>query len=253
MRRHRRHHGSFTAGAPAARGCGSSARSSGVTSGWRCGSSREYSPQTIAHARLTTPMMMNAPRHVTAAISAATSGGVTALPRRENACVIPCAKPSLRLGSQRAIAFVAVGKVVPFAKPKQQPCKNKARQPASEPGHDRGACPHHAAQCQHQPRAELVRRPAADDLEHEIRIGEGREHQAQLGVGKMQLGLEGTACGRDVHAVHIRNEIHHAQQRQHLSAGRQAKLAFAMLITSRRRPLSGFLFCQLRATPSALR
>src|SRR5258708_6241874 len=70
-------------------------------------------PQT----RVTNPSTMNEPRQVSQNISAAIKGGVSALPSRAEAWVIPCAKPRLTAGVQYCIARVAVGKVAPSPKP----------------------------------------------------------------------------------------------------------------------------------------
>ena len=75
------------------------------------------------------------------------------------------------------------GKGGAFAQAEQQAGDHQGDQPAGQAGEYGGARPYDAAQREHQPGTELVRRPAADDLEHEIGIGEGREHQPQLGIG----------------------------------------------------------------------
>ena len=50
-------------------------------------------------------------------MSHATMGGVTALPKRENAWVIPCAKPRRPGAVQLCIARVATGNVAPSPTP----------------------------------------------------------------------------------------------------------------------------------------
>jgi hypothetical protein len=54
---------------------------------------------------------------ITSAISQTTSAGVNALPRREKAWVMPCAKPRFRVSTQYCIARVAVGSVAPTPNP----------------------------------------------------------------------------------------------------------------------------------------
>lgn len=51
------------------------------------------------------------------AISHATSGGVNAVPSREQEWVIPCAKARFSTGSQSHMARVATGKVAPSPNP----------------------------------------------------------------------------------------------------------------------------------------
>ena len=117
MRRISRRHGTTGAGGFTAPEAGSRARSSGVTPRWSRGSSRKYSHHTTTQTRLTTPSTANAPRQVPHTMSAATTGGVTALPSRANECVTPWAKPRLLGGVQFCIARVAVGNVAPSPKP----------------------------------------------------------------------------------------------------------------------------------------
>ena len=71
----------------------------------------------MTQMRLATPSTRNAPRQLLQSTSAATSGGVTALPSRANACVMPCANPRRCAGVQLCIARVAVGKVAPSPNP----------------------------------------------------------------------------------------------------------------------------------------
>ena len=59
--------------------------------------------------KLMVPTTTNDPRQLTSRISHATSGGVSALPSRANACVMPCAKPRFSAGIQFDIARVATG------------------------------------------------------------------------------------------------------------------------------------------------
>ncbi len=62
-------------------------------------------------------MTTNDPRQETSEISITTKGGVTVLPSRLAAWVMPCAEPDLPPGSQDDMARVAVGKVAPSPRP----------------------------------------------------------------------------------------------------------------------------------------
>ncbi len=96
---------------------GSFARSAAVLPGCSDGTSRKYQNQTNTQSRLPAPSAMNDPRHLTTVMREATSGGVIALPTRENACVRPCANPRRSAGVQLCIARVATGKVAPSPMP----------------------------------------------------------------------------------------------------------------------------------------
>src|SRR6059036_382235 len=93
--------------------------------GWLAGTSRKYQYQTNTHARLAKPNATNEPRHVTRAISHATIGGVTALPNRANAWVMPCAKPRRPGGVHACIARGATGKVAPSPTPSRSRARNR--------------------------------------------------------------------------------------------------------------------------------
>src|ERR1700733_7908902 len=73
---------------------------------------------------------MNEPRQLMSVIRAATSGGVTVLPNREQACVIPWAQPRLTGAVQLDMARVAVGNVAPSPNPrKNRPTSNLTKPP----------------------------------------------------------------------------------------------------------------------------
>src|ERR1019366_5747818 len=82
---------------------------------------------------LTIPTMMNEARQEYARMSNATSHGVSELPRREKACVMPCAKPRFSLGVQYDMARVAVGKVAPAPKPRMTRATNRLTMPCTRP------------------------------------------------------------------------------------------------------------------------
>src|SRR5437867_10420062 len=92
--------------------------SSGVMP-WCClGSLRKYKAQASAQNKLTPPTIRNDPRHDTSAISVAISHGVSEFPRREDAWVMPWAKPRLDFAVQKDMARVAVGNVAPSPNPR---------------------------------------------------------------------------------------------------------------------------------------
>jgi len=84
-----------------------------------------------------------------------------------------------------------------------------------EAGRDGRRRPDHAAPEQRLARPETIADPAADHLEQQIRIGEGREDEAELGVREAQLLLDLARRRADVHPVDIGDEIHRAEHRQH--------------------------------------
>jgi hypothetical protein len=61
------------------------------------------------------------------------TAGATALPMREAACVMPCAKPRFSLATQRDIAAVAAGKRRAFAEAEQQRATSIDDQAAGQP------------------------------------------------------------------------------------------------------------------------
>src|SRR6266436_8756950 len=97
-----------------------------------------------------------------------------------------------------------------------------------EAGHDGGARPDHAAPEQRPARPEAVTDPAADHLEQQIRIGEGRKHQAELRIGETQFLLDAAGRGADVHPVDVGDEVHDAQHRQHDMGGLETKPHFLL-------------------------
>jgi len=105
-----------------------------------------------------------------------------------------------------------------FSQTEQHPRREHRRESAGEAGQDRRAGPHQRAEQQGAARAEAVAEPAADDLEHEIGIGEGGKHQAHLGVAEREFALERGGRRADVDAVHVGDEVHQAQQREHFPA-----------------------------------
>src|SRR6202043_1749367 len=65
--------------------------------------------------------------------------------------------------------------------------------------------------------------PAADHLEQQIRIGEGREHQPKLGIAEVKCPLNLAGRRADVHPVDIGDEVHYAEHRQHNVGGLEPK------------------------------
>jgi hypothetical protein len=54
----------------------------------------------------------------------------------------------------------------------------------------------------------MIANPAADDLKDSIRIGKGREDQAELSIGKIELRLDDGCCRTNVYPINLGNEIH---------------------------------------------
>src|SRR5579864_878233 len=82
---------------------------------------------------LAMPSATKEPRQLVAVISAATSGGVTALPKRAKECVMPCAKPRHPARVQLDMARVEVGKVAPSPRPKTKRAKISDQNPPASP------------------------------------------------------------------------------------------------------------------------
>ncbi len=102
-----------------------------------------------------------------------------------------------------------------LAETEQQAEQEERTEATDEAGADGRRRPDQPTPEQAPPRPEPVGNPAAANLEQQIRIGEGREDQAEFRVRKMQVVLD-TAGGRaDIHAVDIGDEIHCAEQREH--------------------------------------
>src|SRR5262249_33252346 len=83
--------------------------------------------------KLTTPKMTKELLQEVASISQVTRGGVTALPIRAAACVIPCANPRFVTGTQLDMALVAVGKVAPSPSPSKILAKTREISPSAKP------------------------------------------------------------------------------------------------------------------------
>ena len=66
-------------------------------------------------------------------MSDAISGGVRALPTRENACVMPCANPRRSGGVQLCMARVATGNVAPSPTPSSRRTRYSDVSPPTRP------------------------------------------------------------------------------------------------------------------------
>src|SRR5260221_3230183 len=131
MRRARRNHGTLRR--TVLRGGGRVASSASVIRLCLLGSSRKKPYQATTQTRLARPSTTKEPRQVTSAASAAISGGVTALPKREKEWVMPWAKPNRASGIQLVIARVAVGKAAPSPKPRASRAASSAANPPAAP------------------------------------------------------------------------------------------------------------------------
>ena len=135
-------------------------------------------------------------------ISAATIGGVTALPSRENECVKPCTTPRRSRGNQWVIARAWAGSVAPSPMPSSSRAANSSRG-CARPGGEGGDDPDQPAADQRDAGAEPVGDPAAADLADCIRIRERGECDAEFGIRQAEFGLDRAGCGREVDAVDV--------------------------------------------------
>ena len=154
------------------------------------GLSRKYKPHATAQTKLITPRITNDPRQLSATISHATSGGVSALPRRAQECVMPCAKPRLPFRSPVAHRARGRRKRSAFAKAEQHAREKHRRKATGKSSQHRGASPDYRGDRQRPARAEAVAHPSADDLKDQVGICESRKNQTHLRIDKMQFFLE---------------------------------------------------------------
>lgn len=82
---------------------------------------------------MTAPITKNAARHDSQVINAATIGGVTALPSRENECVKPCTTPRRSRGNQWVIARAWAGSVAPSPMPSSRRAANSSPRLCTNP------------------------------------------------------------------------------------------------------------------------
>jgi hypothetical protein len=144
---------------------------------------------------------------VTSATSAAMSGGVIALPKREKEWVMPWARPKRARRGRKGGAL---------AEAEGETRRQQRDEAARRTGHHRRGADDEAADAQRAAGAEAVAEPAADELEQRVRIGEGREDKAELGVAEAELGFDQRRRRRDVDPIDIEDEIHQAEQQQDL-------------------------------------
>ena len=84
--------------------------SAALTSGWSPGSSRKYLRQSRIQSSPSEPKIKNVGRQPKRMTRNPESGKATEPASREPVWAIPCAKPRSRMGIQRAMARLAVGK-----------------------------------------------------------------------------------------------------------------------------------------------
>ena len=149
----------------------------------RRGSTR---PRSRTHTRLTSPSTTNEPRHVSHAISSRDD-------RRRDRVAEP--REGVRDALREAAAARAASSSASRAsrsgtsRPRRSRAaraRRTAREAAGEAGRDRGGGPDQAAARTASARPEAIADPAAEDLEQQIGIGEGGEHEAELGVRQMR-------------------------------------------------------------------
>ena len=93
-----------------------------------------------------------------------------------------------------------------FADPKQQTHDDQAGEPADHPGSDRGDYPDETADEERQTSTDAVADPAADDLEHRIRVGERRKGHSELQVRQPELLLHDATRRGEVHPIDVEDE-----------------------------------------------
>ena len=145
-----------------------------------------------------------------------------ALPNRANACVRPCAKPRRPAGVQSCIARVATGNVAPSPTPSSTRTAKSVANPPTSPVRI-------VAVAQISPQMNSVRRgptrspsPASEDLKEQIRDSRTLTARARAVCSRARALLNRGRRGRDVDAIDIRDQIHHAQQAEDDGCGRDA-------------------------------
>ena len=121
------------------------------------------------------------------------------------------------------LALLFGGGPQPFAQ--QERCshherRNRHRQqcePAIELRHEKNHDAHS------QERMARRKEQRIDDLEQQIGISKGREHQTKLGVAQAEFFLNFAGGRADVDPVDIGNEVHDAEHRQHDMGGLEPK------------------------------
>ena len=104
-----------------------------VMPGSSLGLSRKNTYQATAHRMLRAPTTRNDSRQPEIAMIAATAIGAAAVPRREAECTMPCTNPLRSIGTQRLIAWVAVGKVADSARPRRARARRRVTIPVARP------------------------------------------------------------------------------------------------------------------------
>ena len=148
-----------------------------------------------------------------ATISHATIGGVIALPSRANACVSPCAKPRRPTGVQLCIARVATGNVAPSPMPTSTRQKNSDDQAAgrSRSGSSPSPRPGRTGTASGAGRSD--RRSSRRRSGRSGRDSRTPTARSRAGVlREPQLLLDRVGGRRDVDAIDVRDQVHHAEQ-----------------------------------------
>ena len=143
---------------------------------------------------------------------AAISGGVAALPNREKAWVMPCAKPRWSGRIQFDSARVAVGKAGPSPMPSASRDMNSAANPPTMPVHTVDRRDQQRTQEQRQARPHAIAEPSAGDLEEGIGIGKSGKCDTQLRCGKAEVLLHDRRRRRDIDPIDVENEVHQADR-----------------------------------------
>ena len=108
------------------------------------------------------------------------------------------------------------GKRAGFADAEHKPDSDEGRGAESGGGrcrHDRPKTDHAG---KHAAGTEPVAQPAAGDLKQRVGPGEGAEDDAHRHLVEAELFADLRRCGRNIDAVEVGDEIHHADQQKHI-------------------------------------
>ena len=110
------------------------------------------------------------------------------------------------------MARVAAGKVAPSPRPSSTRATSIDTRPPAKPVRTVAPPQISAAGDQRAARAEAIADPAADDLEDQVGIGEGRKHQADLRFAKIEVLAEARRRRADIDPVQVGDEVHQAHR-----------------------------------------
>jgi hypothetical protein len=88
--------------------------------------------------------------------------------------------------------------------------KHASDESRRQPGQDCRHRPYRAERNQGAACAEAVAEPAADDLKHQVRVGEGREYEAYLSLIETKFPAEAFRSRADIDPVNVCDQVHEA-------------------------------------------